>query len=82
MLVAVMVIGYAAFSTTLTINGTANISSTWNVVFTEIKQLTKSGGVTEKSLPQANRTTATLDVDLIVLRGNGTQDNAYIISTN
>ena len=63
-LVAVMAVGYAAFSTTLTINGTANISSTWNVLFTEIKQLSKTSGVSEKSLPEASGTTATFDVDL------------------
>jgi len=32
-----MVVGYAAFSTTLNINGTANISSTWNILITDIQ---------------------------------------------
>lgn len=32
-IVLVMAVGYAAFATTLTINGTANISSSWNVHF-------------------------------------------------
>lgn len=33
-IVAVMGVAFAAFSTTLNINGTATISSTWNVTFT------------------------------------------------
>ena len=34
--VCVMAVAYAAFQTTLTINGTATISSTWNVAITAI----------------------------------------------
>ena len=37
----VMVVGYAAFGTNLSINGTASIESNWSVVFTEITQVSK-----------------------------------------
>ena len=34
--ILIMVIGFAAFSTTLNINGTGNITSTWNIEITSI----------------------------------------------
>ncbi len=44
--VFVMAVGYAAFATTLTINGTASISSSWNVHFDTTKTTNASGVVT------------------------------------
>ena len=63
-LVAIMAVGYAAFSTVLTITGTANIASEWKVVFTNITQVSKTSGVSIKSTPVASGTTATFNVGL------------------
>ena len=63
-LICIMAVGYAAFATQLTINGTANIESTWNVEFTNITQVSKTSGVTITSAPTASGTTATFNVDL------------------
>ena len=62
--VLIMVIGFAAFSTTLNINGTSSIESNWKVVFTNIQELSKTNGVTVNNVPTASGTTATFDVDL------------------
>ena len=62
--VCIMVIGFAAFSTTLNINGTSSIESNWSVEFTNIQELSKSSGVTINNAPTASGTTATFDVDL------------------
>ncbi len=62
--VCIMVIGFAAFSTTLNINGTSSIESNWSVVFTNIQELSKTNGVTINNPPTASGTTATFDVDL------------------
>ena len=60
----IMAVGYAAFSTVLTITGTANITSEWKVVFTKIEEVSKTSGVSIKSTPVASGTTATFDVGL------------------
>ena len=83
-LIFVMVIGYAAFSTNLNINGTANIASTWKVEFTNIEEVSKSSGVTVKTAPSASGTMATFDVAFtspgdsieydITIKNNGTLD--------
>ncbi len=62
-LVLVMVIGYSIFSTNLKINGTANIASEWNIVFTKIEEVSKSSGVTVTDTPIASGTNATFNVD-------------------
>ena len=64
LVVCIMAIGFAAFSTTLNINGTSSIESNWSVVFTNIQELSKTSGVTINSAPTASGTTATFDVDL------------------
>ena len=57
-------VGYAALSQTLTINGTARISSEWNVLFKSI-ELTSSSGATEAELtPTEGETSVTFDVTL------------------
>ena len=58
-----MAVGFAAFSTTLTIDGTANISSDWKVVFTDIDVVSKTDGATSKTA-DASGTTATFNVGL------------------
>ena len=63
-LICIMAIGYAAFATNLTINGTANITSTWKVLFTKIEEVSKTSGVTINKVPTAEGTNATFNVDL------------------
>ena len=63
-LICVMAIGYAAFATNLTINGTVNITSTWKVLFTKIEEVSKTSGVTITKVPTAEETNATFNVDL------------------
>jgi len=58
----IMTVGFAAFSTSLTITGTADIATTWEVVFSKIEQVSKTNGVAVKSTPTASGTTATFNV--------------------
>jgi len=62
--ICVMVVGYGAFNTLLTITGTANIASEWKVVFTNITQVSKTSGVNVKATPVASGTSATFNVGL------------------
>ena len=62
--VAIMAVGYGAFSTVLNITGTASITSEWKIVFSSITQQSKTGGVTIKTQPQVSGTSATFDVGL------------------
>ncbi len=78
-----MVIGFAAFSTTLNINGTGNITSTWNI---EITSITSSitGTAYNITEPTYNDTSATFNAGLnkpgdkieysITVTNNGTLD--------
>ena len=61
--VVIMAVGYAAFAQRLTINGTANVTSTWNVLITDIKEKAKSGG-NSASAPTHTNTTATFSSTL------------------
>ncbi len=63
-LICIMAVGYAAFATQLTINGTASIESTWKILFTKIEEVSKTSGVTITNPPTASGTTATFNVDL------------------
>ena len=63
-LICIMAVGYAAFATQLTINGTASIESTWKVEFTNIEEVSKTSGVTITNPPTASGTTATFNIDL------------------
>ena len=64
-----MAVGYAALAQQLTINGTAQVSSTWDVKFTSISAGTasNSAGVastaTNRTEPDYTKTTATFDVE-------------------
>lgn len=58
-----MSVGYAAFATTLNINGTATISGEWDVEITEISS-EKIGNASDNSSPSYNSTTATFDTIL------------------
>lgn len=61
-----MAVGYAAFSQTLTINGTANISSEWDIHFKSITEGTMTGATSVSGFPkvETNTTTATFQVNL------------------
>lgn len=61
-----LAIGYAALSQTLTINGTANIKSTWDVEITSIvaSSTNLTNGATDETAPTFTATTATFNVNL------------------
>ena len=63
--VLIMAIGYAALAQRLTINGTATISSNWNVAITNITEGTPTGSATNKTAATHDGTTATFDVNLV-----------------
>ena len=60
----VMTVGYAALSRVININGTAEITSTWNLQFTSISATGQTDGATEINTPNASGTTATFHVGL------------------
>ena len=62
--VIIMSVGYAALAQRLTINGTATISSEWNVAITDIAEGTKSATAYSKTDPTSTSTTATFDAVL------------------
>lgn len=59
-----MAVGYAALSQALVINGTANITAEWKILFTNIEE-EKLIGAESKTLPSYTDTTATFDVNLL-----------------
>ena len=63
--VAIMAVGYAALAQTLTINGTASITSTWNVAITGISSGEATGTATNGSEPSFTGTSATFNVNLV-----------------
>lgn len=69
-LLLVISIGYAAISTNLQINGTANIAATsWNVYFTNIQ--TTTGSVTPSTAPTTTGTSTTSLNYTVVLNNPG-----------
>ena len=63
-LVAVMAIGYSYFATRLNINATGNITTNWNVYFSNITNGTVVGSASNNKTPSVTATTATMDVNL------------------
>lgn len=59
-----MAVGYAALSQALVINGTANITAEWKILFIDIKEGQMDGAVSKTS-PSYTATTATFNVDLL-----------------
>lgn len=59
-----MAVGYAALSQALVINGTANITTEWKILFTNIEEGTLTGAES-KTAPSYTATTATFDVNLL-----------------
>lgn len=66
-IVLVMAVGYAAFATQLQINGTASVSSTWDVHITGITptELAAGQATGNKTAPTYTATTATFDAQLM-----------------
>lgn len=63
--VVAMSVGYAVLAQNLNINGTASISSSWNVKFSGITNGTPVGGAINNTEPTFTGTTATFDVSLV-----------------
>ena len=59
MILVIMAVGYAAFSSQLKISGTSNITSNWSVKITDIQSKVVSGTPTNASEPTHTDTTAT-----------------------
>ncbi len=62
--VVFMAIGYGALVQQLNINGTAAITSTWDIEITGITKVGTTGGASETSAASFTATTATFNVDL------------------
>jgi len=61
-----LVVGYAAFSTILNVSGTAEISSTWDIHFSNMTSGTAVGNATNRTAPTFTNNAATMDVNLDV----------------
>lgn len=65
-IVFVMAVGYAAFATQLNVNGTANVTSSWDVHIKSITAGTPTGTATSKSaVIGADKLSATFETDLV-----------------
>ena len=64
MILVIMGVGYAAFSSQLKISGTSNITSNWNVKITNIESKVVSGAPTDAEAPSYTDTTATFKTRL------------------
>ncbi len=61
-----MTVGYAAFNTLLNINGTASITSNWDIKITDIKQNAKEGDASSvEEFPKYEDLEATFNVNLV-----------------
>ena len=63
--ILIMAVGYALLSQSLTINGTANITSNWDVKITNITEGTPTGSATNVSPASFKGTSATFNVNLV-----------------
>ena len=64
MILVIMGVGYAAFSSQLKISGTSNITSNWSVKITDIQSKVVNGTPTNASEPTHTDTTATFSTTL------------------
>ena len=64
MILVIMGVGYAAFSSQLKISGTSNVTSNWSVKITDIQSKVVSGTPTNASEPTHTDTTATFRTTL------------------
>ena len=72
--VVLMSVGYAALASQLDINGTAAISSKWDVKFTSITEGVAVGSASNKTAAAVTSTTATFDVILVAPGDSMTYD--------
>ena len=63
-ILVIMGVGYAAFSSSLKISGTSNVTSNWDVKITDIQSKDIVGGAGNKSEPTHTDTTATFNATL------------------
>ena len=76
---AIMAVGYSLLAQNLTINGTANITSTWDVQITGITEGEATGGATNKTPASFTGTTATFDVEEVDVEClDGTIQSYYV----
>ncbi len=64
-IICLLVVGFAAFSTNLTINGTARIDSKWDVEIINIVSKDKVGSASDTSAPIYTKTSATFKTTLV-----------------
>ncbi len=73
-IVCVLAIGFAAFSSNLTINGTGRIDSTWDVEIIDITSKNKVGSAYDTVAPIYTSTSATFKTTLILPGDSMTYD--------
>ena len=61
-----MAIGYAAFSSSLKISGTSNISTSWNISITDITTSNKTGSASVSGTPEYSGLKATFNTNLVL----------------
>ncbi len=66
LVICLMIVGYAVLGQKLNINGTADIESNWNILFTGITIKEKTSGATFTSAPTISGTTLTFGLDVYV----------------
>ena len=64
-IVLIMAVGYAAFSSQLKISGTSSVTSSWDVEITNIESANVIGSATNGSTPTYTKTTATFNTNLV-----------------
>ena len=64
-IVLIMAVGYAAFSSQLKISGTSSVTSSWDVEITNIESTNVIGSATNGSAPTYTKTTATFNTNLV-----------------
>ena len=64
LVICLMIVGYAVLGQKLNINGTADIESNWNILFTNVSIIERTTGVTFTSTPTISGTTLTFGLDL------------------
>lgn len=64
-IVCIMAIGYAAFSTSLNITGSANITSNWNIKIKEVTTKNINGSATKAFEPIVSDTAVTFKTNLV-----------------
>ena len=65
MILVIMGVGYAAFSSQLKITGTSTIASEWIIKITDIQSTVQSGNASDIEIPAHTDTTATFKTNLI-----------------